>query len=178
MLVKMLRVSISVCLSCLIVVASALGTASATSNPPEKKAEKKPATPAQKGKTNTTPNTTGKTNTKPAVSKSLMEVVTELHNAKLLLDTAIHDYDGHRAAAVGEIKSAISALTPHLAKKVEGPTLTTTPGETQAESDAQLTQAHGILAELGTHISAKQHPKAVENIGKAVDHLAIALKIK
>jgi hypothetical protein len=176
---KMLQVTMSVTL---LVVACGSGPALAASHPPKKvapnpasppKAEppKKATTPA---KTNTAP--TGKP--KPTANKNLMEVVTALHNAKLLLDTAIHDYDGHRAAAVGEIKHAIEELDRHLAKKVEGPTLTTTPGETQAISDAQLKQAHEILTELSGHIPAKQHPKAVEHVGKAVEQLAIALKIR
>ena len=50
----------------------------------------------------------------PAKAKSgTSEVVTSLHEAKVLLESAAHDYDGHRAKAVEEIRHAIHELAPH-----------------------------------------------------------------
>jgi hypothetical protein len=58
---------------------------------------------------------TSTSKTKPAgTNKTSTEnnnVIASLHQAKKLLDTAIHDYDGHRAKAVSEIHHAIHQLT-------------------------------------------------------------------
>lgn len=106
------------------------------------------------------------------------ELLTALHQAKTLLDTAIHDYDGHRAKAVGEVHHAIHELSQHhkgTAPKAAA-TATTTPVETQAQSDMQLKQALQILSEVGGNIP-KTH-KAVGHVQTAIEELNVALKIK
>jgi hypothetical protein len=124
------------------------------------------------------------------------DVLTSLHQAKTLLDTAIHDYDGHRAKAVEELHHALHELSPHhhnKGAKGTGATATatkeaekvankeapkgTTPGETQAQSDMQLKQALQILGGLNGQIPAA-HPKASEHLRNAVSELNVALKIK
>jgi|SRR5579872_3062398 len=123
--------------------------------------------------------------TSTAAANAHSELVTALHQAKTLLDTAIHDYDGHRAKAVGEIHHAIHELTPHAhhkhaaapAAKAEKPAATTIPGETQAQSDTQLKQALQILNGIGGQIP-KNHTKAAGHIQLAIEELNIALKIK
>lgn len=156
--------------SCLLVV----GPAFVFGNPPKHEEKGKAPAPAAKGK-----------NAAPA-NKTMLEVVTGLHEAKLLLDTADRDYDGHRASAVGHVKSVIEDLTPLLgnkkvvtaAKKTEtGPSPSTTPGLTQAQSDAQLKQAREMIAELSGHIPPK-HGFSVEHVKKAIAELDIALKVK
>lgn len=127
---------------------------------------------------------------KAATSSTTSEVVTELHQAKALLETAIHDYDGHRAKAVGEIHHALHELTAHHHKagngaattpaaKQEKPkeAATTTPGETQAQSDKQLKQALQILSGLSGQIP-KNHVKSATHIQNAIEELNVALKIK
>jgi hypothetical protein len=111
--------------------------------------------------------------------------LTALHQVKTLLDTAIHDYDGHRAKAVGEIHHAIHELTPHTqghkatgaakGKAAGGAKETTTPGETQAQSDAQLKQALQLLSGLSGQVS---NAKAATHIQTAITELNTALKIK
>ena len=119
--------------------------------------------------------------------------VTSLHQAKKLLDTAIHDYDGHRAKAVSEIHHAIHELSPHTqgqkGTKAQGEAKnaanagqgngagkqTTTPGENQAQSDAQLKQALEILGGMGGQI---KNTKAAKHIENAIGELNVALKIK
>jgi hypothetical protein len=137
------------------------------------------AAPAKAAPAKTSPNAT-------PVNKSMLELVTGLTEAKILLDTAIHDYDGHRASAVKHVKHAIEELTPLIgnqkvvaaAKKSESaPSLTTTPGEIQAQSDAQLKQAREMIAELGGHIPT-QHGKALDHAKKALEELDVALKVK
>jgi hypothetical protein len=133
----------------------------------------------------TPPNKTSNTGNTGQVAA---EYLTALHQAKTLLDTAIHDYDGHRAKAVGEIKHAIHLLTPKTAAKTTpavvqeekaattAPT-TPTPGETQAQSDKQLKEALQILSEIGGQFP-KNHPKAAGHVETAIEELNIALKIK
>ena len=121
-----------------------------------------------------------------AAANAHAELVTALHQAKTLLETAIHDYDGHRAKAVGEIHHAIHELTPHhkhvanaekAAEKPANGAATTTPGENQAQSDKQLKQALQILSGVGGQIP-KHHAKAAGHITTAIEELNIALKIK
>jgi hypothetical protein len=122
-----------------------------------------------------------------ATTGTTSEVVTGLHQAKTLLDTAIHDYDGHRGKAVSELHHAIHELTPHTQHKATGAAKgnaakgnaakgakeTTTPGENQAQSDAQLKQALQLLS--GLEVS---NAKAATHIKNAIGELNVALKIK
>jgi uncharacterized membrane protein YccC len=112
-------------------------------------------------------------------------LVTTLHQAKTLLDTAIHDYDGHRGKAVAELHHAIhelSGATNHKAngaaknnKAAAGAKQTTTPGETQAQSDAQLAQAVKLLEGLSGQVT---NAKAATHVQTAITELNAALKIK
>jgi hypothetical protein len=142
------------------------------------------APPAGTAKSNSGKNTT------PATTGANTEVLTALHQAKTLLDTAIHDYDGHRGKAVGEIHHAIHELTPHGHKGTKANAVattekvaekqapkTTTPGENQAQSDMQLKQALQILSELNGKIPST-HTKAAGHLQTAVEELNVALKIK
>ena len=125
---------------------------------------------------------TGKATAAPAANAT----VTTLHQAKTLLDTAIHDYDGHRAKAVEEIHHAIKALTPHHTHKAPAANgtktnggagkQTTTPGETQAQSDAQLKQALELLN--GLNANQISNAKAATHLQTAITELNTALKIK
>ncbi len=117
-----------------------------------------------------------------ATNGATSATVTALHQAKTLLDTAIHDYDGHRGKAVSELHHAIHELTPHTQHKAAGAAKgnaakgtkeTTTPGETQAQSDAQLKQALQLLS--GLEVS---NAKAATHIKTAIGELNVALKIK
>src|ERR1700721_3053679 len=129
-----------------------------------------------------------------ANSSTTSEVVTALHEANTLLDTAIHDYDGHRAKAVGEVHHAIHELSSHHHKSTNGATTpaakvaakeakpangaaTTTPGENQAQSDKQLKQALEILSGLSGSLP-KNHAKASGHVQTAIEELNVALKIK
>jgi hypothetical protein len=115
---------------------------------------------------------------KKAKTATTAETVAALHQAKLLLETAIHDYDGHRAKAVGEIHHAIRELAPNHKPAAKGTKKegepTTTPGETQAQSDAKLKQALEILNGIGGVANAK----ATGHLQTAVAELNTALKIK
>lgn len=143
----------------------------------------------------------------PAANANTNEVLTGLHQAKTLLETAIHDYDGHRAKAVEELHHAIHELTPHnhnnnnsgnkghktganvagaakgnaanaaKGNAAGGAKQTTTPGETQAQSDAQLKQALQLISGLSGQIP-NTHPKAETHLKNAVGELNAALKIK
>jgi hypothetical protein len=104
--------------------------------------------------------------------------VKELHDIKVLLELADHDYKGHRAEAVKQLTEAIHALHPghkHHAKGVKGG------GEPQALSDAQLKESiktlNAVLAQLSTAGGAPA-TKAAVHVTNAIKQLEIALTIK
>jgi hypothetical protein len=110
------------------------------------------------------------------------QIISELEHSRALLEEADHDYDGHRAKAVGDITAAIHALKPHHESKPSEKKARPEkdPKEPQAVSDAQLKKA---LAELETvhhqlkESKAEHHAKASEDVGKAIAQLHTALKI-
>jgi hypothetical protein len=105
-------------------------------------------------------------------------LVQQLHQVRLLLERADHDYQGHRHAAVKEIGTAINVLDPRNRfkdKDIGGN------NEVQALSDAQLREAVGVLANNGAMLSAIRHPKAAKalgHVGNAIGELEVALSIK
>jgi hypothetical protein len=129
------------------------------------------------------------------------KVIMELKAARHLLHTAMHDYDGHRAAAVKQITEALhdlqpppnaaqaSASTPQSgsssskvtpsgtgnskAKPIQG---TAQAGASQEESDKKLSEAKKILEKVQPHLT--QHPKAAEHVANALNDIGKALSIK
>jgi hypothetical protein len=108
--------------------------------------------------------------------------IQELHAVKVLLETANHDYKGHRAAAVKALHTAIHALAEghhehhkhHLAKAKGN-------NEPQALSDAQLQNAAKKLAAVEGLLVGNNDPrtaKAVAAIQGAIKHLEKALEIR
>jgi len=120
----------------------------------------------------------------------------ELHQAHHLLATAKHDYNGHRAKAVGlvdraihELHSEISHHNKHFNAKTHTPPLTKiTPQvkggskETQAVSDAHLLHAGTIIqavhAQLGQLPKGPHHAHVGRELTAAVHELQTALKIR
>jgi hypothetical protein len=118
----------------------------------------------------------------------------QLHTAKKLLETAIHDYDGHRAKAVHEVHEAIKLLEEHHkahAAVTGQPTVPSArpaqaqpapqPEITQAQSDAQLKQAATLIQGVETVLSTSSqthHVKATAHLNDAVKELGIAVSIK
>ena len=111
--------------------------------------------------------------------------IKELHQIKVLLERADHDYKGHRAAAVKEITKAIHALEanggqhqktgvhPHTGKSHEA----------QALSDTQLRAAIQALVTVGQQLQSAgaKYPragKAAVDVQLAVKQLNMALAIK
>jgi hypothetical protein len=107
------------------------------------------------------------------------ELAKELHRVRLLLERADHDYDGHRAAAVGHLGKAIGSLWPRnpFKDKDNGGNF-----EPQKLSDAQLGEAIQLLANdalLITEIQdAKVKDPAYEHVGNAIRELEIALMVR
>jgi hypothetical protein len=118
-------------------------------------------------------------------------VLSELHQAKHLLDIALHDYHGHRARADHEIHKAIHLLehgehhkgehksnfkaTPH-----DGPIS----GETQSQSDSKLRQAeklvhaaHRQLEQLHVKHGHKRYEEAAHLLKKAAHEIEEALHV-
>jgi hypothetical protein len=108
----------------------------------------------------------------------LSPLVQQLHQVRLLLEHADHDYQGHRAAAVGQISSAINLLAPKNPFKDKD---TGGNNEPQALSDEQLREAILVLANDAAYLSAIPHPKAAKafwHVGSAIVDLEIALMVK
>jgi hypothetical protein len=108
-------------------------------------------------------------------------IVAELHQSRLLLHNANHDYDGYRAKAMHDVGKAMHALDPkhkHELPKESGPAVK----EDQKKSDAQLaTAAKQIQVVIGQLTSAPATPattSAVKHLEAALGHLNTALKIK
>jgi hypothetical protein len=122
---------------------------------------------------------------KNAANANKNAVVETLHHAHMLLETANHDYDGHRAKAAENVMHALHALghhhhhgqnvalqaAHHIAGAIGGGAIK----EPQAQSDAQLKQAGQLLASLSGHVP---NAKAAEHIQAAINELNIALKIR
>jgi hypothetical protein len=105
-------------------------------------------------------------------------LVQQLHQVRVLLEHADHDYQGHRAAAVQQISHAISVLDPknNFKDKDRGGN-----GEPQALSDAQLGEAVLVLANDAAVLSAIPHAKAAKAFGHvagAILDLEMALRVK
>jgi hypothetical protein len=128
----------------------------------------------------------GASATKNAASANKNAVVTVLHQAHALLQSANHDYDGHRAKAAEQVMHAIHALGHHhhhgqhtalqAAQQIAG----AFGGggaikEPQAQSDAQLKQAGQLLTSLNGSVP---NAKAAEHIQAALSELNTALKIR
>jgi hypothetical protein len=102
----------------------------------------------------------------------------ELYHAKHWLEKADHDYDGHRAKAVEEIRAALKKLghdpNAHAAKAPAEPV-----HEKQWKSDDQLKHARKLLKEAEKRLAAnsnEKHQEALGNVAKAVEEIDIALK--
>jgi hypothetical protein len=105
-------------------------------------------------------------------------LVQQLHQVRILLEHADHDYQGHRAAAVKEISGAIGVLDPRNRFKDKD---TGGNNELQALSDEQLREAIGVLANDAAILSAISHPKAAKafgHVGNAIRDLEVALSVK
>jgi hypothetical protein len=116
------------------------------------------------------------------------ELVKELRAAHRLLAEADRDYDGHRARAAEAVHKAIRELVGnHHPAKAAGSgaagaaaaAVKKQPAihEAQANSDAQLRQAQGILQTVQAELNA-HHPKAATHVTLAIGEINTALKIK
>jgi hypothetical protein len=123
---------------------------------------------------------------KSATSANNAAVLATLHQVHTLLETADHDYDGHRAKASEEVKHAIHELggshhhntaihaAIHIAGAVaNGGNKMKMP---QAQSDAQLKQAAQLLSTLGGHVPNTH--KAATHLQHAANEISTALQIK
>jgi len=127
----------------------------------------------------------------------------ELKAARHLLHTALHDYDGHRHAAVKQVTEALhdlepqsngqaSKTTPQSPAGQGSPKATGTgvgkpnqgkgtgqPGagqETQQESDRKLNEAKKVLEKVKPLLT--QHPKAADHVAQAIRDIGEALSTK
>jgi hypothetical protein len=133
---------------------------------------------------------------KVATSSPYAAQIAELHAARTLLETADHDYKGHRAEAVKLISHAIHTLHPHkqsgahakgakasAAKGATAKPATAKGGNNmpQAQSDSQLKQAMAQVSAVQTQLAASKAAEAgtaAASLQKAVQELQTALAIK
>jgi hypothetical protein len=122
------------------------------------------------------------------------EVLAEVY---VTLAGANHDYDGHRAAAMGQIHSAVKMLDHNVLKKgtpmqkavalQEEKAMETakaiaqksaTVHENQAVSDKQMQLAAKALANVRPTLINNKQKKILEHVDNAIKEIAIALKIR
>ncbi len=120
-----------------------------------------------------------------AVATPFEPQVKELHEIKLLLERADHDYKGHRAEAVKQLGEAIHTLHPghHANHKAGTGVKAAAKGkrEPQALSDAQLRESVKALHAVHKQLEAaggEPAAKGAAHVHKAIKELEIALKIK
>lgn len=121
------------------------------------------------------------------------QIIMELSQTKKLLESAKHDYDGHRAKAIHEITQAIHALHQHGTgtggkatgnagggNKATGRPATgnAAAGENQQQSDVLLKQARQQLHVIHGQLGATHHAKAKTLVHAAIQQLDNALKIR
>ena len=113
------------------------------------------------------------------------QVLSELHQAKHLLDHANHNYNGHRAHADHEINKAIHILHPNHHHKATTTVKAKAPAakhkavhEPQQASDTQLRQAEKLvraaLLELHKHHGEKAHA-ASKHLHHAIHEIELAI---
>ena len=90
-----------------------------------------------------------------------------LQQAYGLLATADHDYNGNRIRAMKEIEAAAKVLGVNL--RGDGKVR-----EAQGQSDAQLRNAHELLAQAANGLMGRE----LLRINRAINHLNIALAIR
>jgi hypothetical protein len=108
-------------------------------------------------------------------------LVAELHQTRVLLQQANHDYDGYRAKAVHDLGKAMHSLDPQHKHKLP-PATNPGNGEDQKKSDAQLNQAgkqiQTMMNQLSTGAATPHTTAAMQHMQSALGHLNTALKIK
>jgi hypothetical protein len=138
----------------------------------------------------------GKARTEPQATSNqqLRQAIGVLRSAKLTLEKADHDYGGHRAAAVRDIKAATRQLRlalEHGHKRGTAPAGRGTGSvqsqgprqrEPQVLSDQQLAQAIPVLKQTISFLQNANHDygghraRAVHDLRAAVRQLEVALK--
>jgi hypothetical protein len=112
------------------------------------------------------------------------QVLSELHQAKHLLDHANHTYNGHRAKADHEIGKAIHILHHEHHKKGTTPAAKSTAkaphkSESAQASDTQLRQAeklvHAALHELKKHPHNEKAHHAAKLLHEAAHEIELAI---
>jgi hypothetical protein len=121
----------------------------------------------------------------PAAHPAYAQVLSELHQAKHLLDHANHTYNGHRAKADHEISKAIHIL--HHEHHKHNPKAATVVHhhkpihESQFASDTQLRQAeklvHAALHELHQHHHNHKIHEASKLLHAAAHEIQLALHV-
>jgi hypothetical protein len=127
----------------------------------------------------------------PAPAKPKVEAspfapeVKELHEIKLLLEKADHDYKGHRAEAVKQLAEAIHTLHPGhkhaTGAAVKGAGKAVKAVEPQPLSDAQLKESIKTLRAVHKQLSSVGSlpaETAAGHVHNAIKELETALKVK
>lgn len=95
----------------------------------------------------------------------------EIVHAYRLMKGADHDYDGHREAAMKELRIAGDKLG--LTLEGEG-----VKAERQWKSDRRMEEARRILKEARNKLEERDREKAAANVEHAIKELDMALKVR
>jgi hypothetical protein len=100
-----------------------------------------------------------------------------LSEAYRLLETADHDYDGHRSLAMRHVKEAARLIGQRVSGgRTSAERVSSNGGEpeTQVASDGQLRRAQSLLQGASGHLSGE----ALQHVQTALQHLSIALNVR
>jgi len=108
---------------------------------------------------------------RPSPNAAAPGEVQTLRKAYALLAVADHDYDGHRAMAMGAIDVACRLMGSDVRSEGVG-------HEQQGESDTQLKQAKALLETVRGSAAVAKNERAQRHVDRAIDELKVALGIK
>jgi hypothetical protein len=100
-----------------------------------------------------------------------------LPEAYRLLESADHDYNGHRALAMRHVKEAARLIGEEVSGRrgsVEHVAAHGGEPEAQAASDDQLRRAQSLLQQVAGRLSGE----ALQHVQTAIQHLSIALNVR
>jgi hypothetical protein len=95
----------------------------------------------------------------------------ELVHAYRLLQTANHDYAGHRVAAMSEVQAATRELGLEVKGDIES-------HEREWKSDQQLTEARRLLRDSRDKLEKRDRERTAEHVDRAMKEIDAALIAK
>jgi methionine-rich copper-binding protein CopC len=105
------------------------------------------------------------------LSLSTDEELALLRQAYRAMESADHDYKGHRLKAMHEVQAAAKQLGVEIKGGGKG-------REAQGSSDSQMNTARGLLQNVRSNPADEKRDKVLSHVDKAIEQIDLALKAK